>query len=178
MTTDKPAKQELLEDALEIVTGPRQQLYGKPSQNFIDTANLLNAYLSPKIAQLLGTDDEYAIVAAHDVAVLQLLLKVARIINSPLHKDNWIDIAGYAACGWEAAIEAELTDANPEAWEDNGCEAAVSNDLDGKYWRPCLLKADHAGDHVYQPRCEHIRQGLKCVLAFGHDGKHDFDTIR
>jgi hypothetical protein len=31
------------------------------------------------------------------------LLKVARIRSNPKHADNWIDIAGYAACGGEIA---------------------------------------------------------------------------
>ncbi len=54
--------------------------------------------------QVTNADAEYAIIEPHDVAVLVLLLKVARLINSPEHMDNWTDIAGYAACGWEAVI--------------------------------------------------------------------------
>jgi hypothetical protein len=30
------------------------------------------------------------------------LLKIARIAGSGgTHKDSWLDLAGYAACGWE-----------------------------------------------------------------------------
>jgi hypothetical protein len=32
---------------------------------------------------------------------MQILVKVARLIESPAHKDSWLDIAGYAASGWE-----------------------------------------------------------------------------
>jgi hypothetical protein len=28
-------------------------------------------------------------------------MKVARLVNDPLHEDSWIDIAGYAAIGFE-----------------------------------------------------------------------------
>jgi hypothetical protein len=41
--------------------------------------------------------------ASTDVAVMLALLKVARIKQNPNHTDNWIDIAGYAACGGEIA---------------------------------------------------------------------------
>jgi hypothetical protein len=35
-------------------------------------------------------------------------LKTVRAWNNPSHADNWIDIAGYAACGGEMTIEAEI----------------------------------------------------------------------
>jgi Domain of unknown function (DUF6378) len=34
---------------------------------------------------------------AKDVAALMMLVKVARFANDPTHKDNLIDICGYAA---------------------------------------------------------------------------------
>jgi hypothetical protein len=33
------------------------------------------------------------------------LLKLARIRSNPGHSDNWIDLAGYAACGGELAAK-------------------------------------------------------------------------
>jgi hypothetical protein len=42
-------------------------------------------------------------VSATDVAVMMGLLKIARIKTSPAHADNWVDLAGYAACGGELA---------------------------------------------------------------------------
>jgi hypothetical protein len=30
---------------------------------------------------------------------MMALLKVARLAHSPSHRDSWLDIAGYAACG-------------------------------------------------------------------------------
>jgi hypothetical protein len=33
------------------------------------------------------------------------LLKIARLKNSPNHRDSWVDIAGYAACGAECALK-------------------------------------------------------------------------
>lgn len=36
-------------------------------------------------------------LTAYDVAMMMLLLKVARAQASPSHRDNYIDMAGYAA---------------------------------------------------------------------------------
>jgi hypothetical protein len=41
---------------------------------------------------------------AFDAALLLGLLKVARVPNNPKHADNWVDLAGYAACGGELAM--------------------------------------------------------------------------
>jgi len=38
-----------------------------------------------------------------DVAQMMVLMKIARLENSPTHMDSWIDVAGYAACGGELA---------------------------------------------------------------------------
>jgi len=43
-------------------------------------------------------------VTAVDVAVMMDLLKTARIRSNPGHPDNWIDKAGYSACGGEIAV--------------------------------------------------------------------------
>ena len=37
---------------------------------------------------------------SRDVAVMMILLKIARVASSK-KSDNWVDIAGYAACGGE-----------------------------------------------------------------------------
>nr|DAK94186.1 MAG TPA: hypothetical protein [Caudoviricetes sp.] len=40
-----------------------------------------------------------------DVAQMMILLKVARAKGNPKHQDNWVDMAGYAACAGEIAAE-------------------------------------------------------------------------
>ena len=37
------------------------------------------------------------------IANMMILLKVARLKSSPSHKDSWVDVAGYAACGAECS---------------------------------------------------------------------------
>jgi hypothetical protein len=80
----------VLEDALAAVNGERNQSYSEPEDNFGRTAQLWSAYLTVDIT-------------AVDVAVLMVLLKVARLMHTPGHVDSWVDIAGYAACGADVA---------------------------------------------------------------------------
>ena len=82
---------DILATASEYVTTDRAATHGDAEDNFRRIAELWNAYL--------GVDD----ITSIDVAVMLALLKVARIRSNPTHADNWIDIAGYAACGGEIA---------------------------------------------------------------------------
>ena len=84
-------REDILATASEYVTTDRAATHGNAEDNFLRTAELWNAYL--------GVDN----ISATDVAVMLALLKVARIKQNPNHTDNWIDIAGYAACGGEIA---------------------------------------------------------------------------
>lgn len=82
---------EILATASQYVTQDRAATHGDAENNFRRIAELWNAYMD--------TDT----ITAIDVAVMLALLKVARIRSNPTHADNWIDIAGYAACGGEIA---------------------------------------------------------------------------
>lgn len=86
-------RKECLDTANSIVHADRQNDYGSPEDNFKTVATYWNNYLmSCK-----------GVIKPEDVAVMLLLLKVARIATSPAKDDNWIDIAGYASCGCEIA---------------------------------------------------------------------------
>lgn len=79
---------ELLEKALEIVNGARQENYGKPEANFARIAAYWTLYLEKHVTPA-------------DVAAMMILMKTARLQNNIKHEDSWIDIAGYAANGVE-----------------------------------------------------------------------------
>lgn len=83
-------RREILEEAADLVDGERNAQYGDPRQDFQRTADMWSAYLGVEIQP-------------HDVAALMALLKVSRIRWSPQKKDSWVDLAGYAACGWDCA---------------------------------------------------------------------------
>ncbi len=84
------ARQQLLREAEALVTGDRNNAYGPPTQDFDRTAIMWTAYL-----------DGRRILEAHDVAAMMILLKLSRISWDPTNRDSWVDIAGYAACGYE-----------------------------------------------------------------------------
>ena len=81
----------MLAEAASLVDGDRNAQYGDPRQDFQRTAVMWGAYL--------GVDIE-----PHDVAALMAILKVSRIRWSPGKRDSWVDLAGYAACGWHCAM--------------------------------------------------------------------------
>jgi len=83
-------REQILADAIKLTTGDRNKDYGDPRPNFDQTAALFTQYLNFH-------------VSAVDVAVLMILVKVARLSESPGKLDNWTDIAGYAACGAEVS---------------------------------------------------------------------------
>ena len=78
----------ILREAEKNVCGQREQDYGNPESNLQLIADLWADYL--------GTS-----VSAKDVAMMMVLLKVARIKNGGGSGDSFVDIAGYAACGGE-----------------------------------------------------------------------------
>lgn len=80
-------RSELLQEAENLVNTERNAQYGDPRQDFQRTAQMWSAYLGVAIQP-------------QDVAALMILLKCSRIRWSPEKYDSWVDVAGYAACGW------------------------------------------------------------------------------
>lgn len=83
----------ILEAANKIIYGDRENTYGDPGKNLRNIANLWEMYLHGTGA----LKDDCAGISAEDVALMMVLLKIARLMNSPSHKDSLIDICGYAA---------------------------------------------------------------------------------
>lgn len=79
-------REAVLEAALAAVNGERNASYDEPEDNFGRISMLWTAYLGFE-------------VSATDVAVMNILQKVGRLMHTPDHHDSWVDIAGYAACG-------------------------------------------------------------------------------
>lgn len=90
-------RSEILNTALEIVEGARQEQYGSPEDNFRRIAELWSTYLS--CAADIWYDDQRVNLDATNVAVMMILLKIARLNPSGGPDDCWVDICGYAACG-------------------------------------------------------------------------------
>lgn len=88
-------REKILRDAIDATVNRRGSVYGPPAVNLGErTAALWNAYLENR---------KDGVLSGADVCNLMILLKVARLMESENHYDSWLDIAGYAASGWEVA---------------------------------------------------------------------------
>ncbi len=79
----------ILQQAEKIIYGDREKTYGHPAKNLNVIAQLWESYLVGRSSH--GPLNKY------DVANMMILLKVARLANSPQHYDTLVDICGYAA---------------------------------------------------------------------------------
>lgn len=83
----KTTREKILEQARKAVCGDRDLQYGSPEKSFDLIAQYWSVYLGQELKPT-------------DVAALMILFKVARQQNGS-KPDNWVDIAGYSACGAE-----------------------------------------------------------------------------
>ena len=88
-TSEVAPRVEALREAARIISGERNKQYGGPEENFTRTAKIWSVILGHEITN-------------EQVAMMMVGLKVARFANnSGFQPDTWIDIAGYAGCGYE-----------------------------------------------------------------------------
>ena len=76
--------------ATEAAVTHKQNSYGSPDKNFQRIATIWNVILGEKMKY----ENE---ISAADVAMMMMGLKLARLIETPDHRDSTIDAAGYAA---------------------------------------------------------------------------------
>lgn len=88
---------EILDSAKEIVTKDREEQYGAPEDNFATIAEFWTSYVKARCTSNNGLVD----ISPADVGAMMILLKTARIAGDSEKADNYIDIAGYAACAGE-----------------------------------------------------------------------------
>lgn len=107
-------------EAEGLVNGERAAAYGHPKENFERICLLWNAYLQ-------GCDDRYGdAITEKDHAIMMILVKIARLQETPDHRDSLVDICGYAGT-YEKLLqrEAEELAAKDAAYE----QYAVGEDL-------------------------------------------------
>ena len=83
-------RKEILESAIQIVCAERQGQYGEPEDTFSAIAELWSVYLGRA-------------VSAEDVALMMVLLKIARMKAGKFKADNYVDLCGYGALAYEVA---------------------------------------------------------------------------
>lgn len=89
-TMATPPRASILHEAESLICGDRNTSYGPPTKDFERIAAMWST--------LFGRTFQ-----PHEVAMAMECLKLSRLVHSPTKRDNWTDMAGYAACGWECA---------------------------------------------------------------------------
>lgn len=79
----------ILDEANTIAGQDRSRDYGHPYDNHRRIADIWNVQLEKKLS---------AKIEPRDVALMMIGLKLARIVNSPNHRDSMVDIGGYLKC--------------------------------------------------------------------------------
>lgn len=91
-------RKQILTEAERCVCGQREEDYGTPEDSFRVIGALWETYIKSKCV----SDPEGDVcIQPEDVAYMMELLKIARIATGHGKADNWVDLAGYAACGGE-----------------------------------------------------------------------------
>lgn len=121
------SRKDILDQALKCVNGDRDEQYGNPEDSFKLIADFWMSYLNN-----CGASRSEIYIRSKDVAAMLALLKVARISGGQSKLDNWIDLAGYAACGGEIESTYISEETDSEIDEDakmafDGFKKAVSD---------------------------------------------------
>lgn len=88
-TEELPLRVQALREAARLIHSERNVQYGPPKENFDRIARIWSV--------ILGIE-----VTVEDVAMCLAGMKMARYASkSGYQPDTWIDIAGYAGCGYE-----------------------------------------------------------------------------
>ena len=87
-----PERGTVLGEAKRVINGERKDKYGKPEFSFYDITALWSWFLSER--GLLDEEHQYDGLDRSDVAMMMVLLKLARESNKHSH-DNIVDACGY-----------------------------------------------------------------------------------
>lgn len=89
-------RETVLEEAKRCICQDRQNQYGAPEDSFLTIAAFWETYLAAKYERPIE-------LTRDDVALMMVLLKIARTMSHTLYVDNYVDMAGYAALAAELA---------------------------------------------------------------------------
>lgn len=93
-----PQRALILEEAAGLICGDRNRDYGEPVANHQHIADIFNAWA--------GRD-----LSAREIAMVLGAVKLARRAKSPLHRDSYVDGAGYTGIEYECALAEAAKDA-------------------------------------------------------------------
>lgn len=96
---------DILREAATIVAGSRNATHGSKRENFSTIAEFWNVYLRA-VSRKQSDIGEAPIIhlSPADVALLMVLMKIARCVNGTPIQDHYLDAAGYAAIAGELEL--------------------------------------------------------------------------
>jgi len=103
MSIARQTTAELAAQISSIVT-ERGQSYGTPEVNFANIAALWRAWIKARH----GVD---TLLDGHDVGQMMALSKIARLAQTPTHRDSALDAAVYTMLGHGCAVDASQLEA-------------------------------------------------------------------
>lgn len=122
-------RETVLDDAKHAVCGDRDKQYGSPEDSFERIARFWSVYLHKDLS-------------ACDVANMMILFKVGRNITGEPKLDNWVDIAGYAACGADCQFPNLITDQKQE--DDTRLKAETRSKFTIKQCKKGVVPTDNS----------------------------------
>jgi hypothetical protein len=103
-----PLRAALLQNALNLTVGNRDEEYGDPYENLDNVACLWTAYLEAKYCTKLPSSQNLEStfrLTAEDAAWFNVLQKIARTFSGRVKLDTYTDSAAYAAIAGECAVK-------------------------------------------------------------------------
>lgn len=91
---DPASRRGILLQAIKCVCGDRDQDYGSPEHSL----SAIGAFWADYIKAKYGADIP---LTGADTSAMMVLFKMARVATGHGKADNWVDAAGYSACGGE-----------------------------------------------------------------------------
>jgi hypothetical protein len=84
--------------AATLVSTSREATHGDKIENFNNIAALWSAWIENR-------HNITNAICAHDVGIMLVLMKAARTLSGSVNLDDYVDMAGYAACAGEVVQE-------------------------------------------------------------------------
>ena len=107
-TNDAEIRKDILDTAKKYVCNDRNKQYGSPEDNFTLIAERWTLYLQQ--LKMISSEDR---ISPTMVSVMMTDFKLARLTGNPLHKDSWVDAAGYIACGAGIILKEQTKNEQP-----------------------------------------------------------------
>lgn len=82
----------------DIVSKKRSSVYGDPIANHDRICELWNFWMRGRYGE------EATQITRNDVVTMMILVKIARLVQSPDHLDSLVDIAGYSAIQFGSSL--------------------------------------------------------------------------